>query len=326
MPDLPDSDVRSIAHRTPTTVFGRWRQWGLYLMGLCALSGTLACATPNLPFPTLGGKQFWADEWVRADWRIQRNQITGHFRLLDAKDVRRAWGSLSNCHEVLGQHANNAPAESPHVVVLLHGILRSKDSLGAIADDLIGAGYRVIDINYPSTLRSIHEHSLQVGRVLRRLEGVTDVAFVTHSMGGLVTRDLLGSASRAGTHVETRDGCVPVRGVCMIFPPNQGAKLAEDWHRNPIYQLLFGPAGEEMRPAAVRQMPIPNVPVAVFAGGNGRRNGRNSSIPGDDDGTVGVSEAWIRGVTTFRVFPVGHTFGMNHPDLRAGVLEFLAGR
>ena len=41
------------------------------------------------PVPTLGGMQFWADELFFHQWRIQRNVITGHCRLLDGKDLLR---------------------------------------------------------------------------------------------------------------------------------------------------------------------------------------------------------------------------------------------
>ncbi len=47
---------------------------------------------PNLPAKTLGGTQFWSDVLVQRDWRIQRNAWTGHCRLLDGQNVRRAWG------------------------------------------------------------------------------------------------------------------------------------------------------------------------------------------------------------------------------------------
>ena len=54
---------------------------------------------PNWKFGTLGGKQFWTDELIHGGWRIQRNVLSGHFRLLDADNQRRAWGSWEGCHE-----------------------------------------------------------------------------------------------------------------------------------------------------------------------------------------------------------------------------------
>ncbi|MGB0330618.1 MAG: hypothetical protein ACPGPE_02230, partial [Planctomycetota bacterium] len=72
----------------------------LALLGVAALTGgTYALAAgsdralPNLALPTLGGSQLWADLAVEGGWRVQRHVWTGHARLLDRDDVRRAWGS-----------------------------------------------------------------------------------------------------------------------------------------------------------------------------------------------------------------------------------------
>ena len=54
---------------------------------------------PNLPLPTLGGKQVWADLAWRGGWRLQENALTGHARVLDPGEVRRAWGPLADCRE-----------------------------------------------------------------------------------------------------------------------------------------------------------------------------------------------------------------------------------
>ena len=47
---------------------------------------------PNIVFPTLGGKVFWTDLAEINGWRVQKNKITGHCRVLDDEDYRRAWG------------------------------------------------------------------------------------------------------------------------------------------------------------------------------------------------------------------------------------------
>ena len=58
------------------------------------LQGKTGGATPyNLPFPTLGGLTFWENVEVHeSGWKLQKNRITGHYRLLDPKDGRYAWG------------------------------------------------------------------------------------------------------------------------------------------------------------------------------------------------------------------------------------------
>ena len=52
---------------------------------------------PNLPLPTLGGRQLWADLHLEGGWRIQKNAVTGRHRLLDRHNIRRAWGTRGEC-------------------------------------------------------------------------------------------------------------------------------------------------------------------------------------------------------------------------------------
>ena len=48
---------------------------------------------PNINFPTMGGEVFWNDLAEANGWRVQKNDITEHCRILDNEDVRRgAWG------------------------------------------------------------------------------------------------------------------------------------------------------------------------------------------------------------------------------------------
>jgi len=50
---------------------------------------------------TLGGVQFWTDELVFRDWRIQQNVLSGHYRLLDGANRRLAAGTFQQCHDQL---------------------------------------------------------------------------------------------------------------------------------------------------------------------------------------------------------------------------------
>ncbi len=47
---------------------------------------------PNIKFPTLGGLLVWEDIHEIEGWRVQQNTLTGHYRILDDEDIRRAWG------------------------------------------------------------------------------------------------------------------------------------------------------------------------------------------------------------------------------------------
>ena len=50
---------------------------------------------PNIPLSTMGGEVFWNNLAEFNGWRLQKNMFTGHCRILDPDDVRRAWGGMS---------------------------------------------------------------------------------------------------------------------------------------------------------------------------------------------------------------------------------------
>ncbi len=47
---------------------------------------------PNIPLKTKGGHVMWNELAECKGWRLQKNMITQHCRILDPQDVRRAWG------------------------------------------------------------------------------------------------------------------------------------------------------------------------------------------------------------------------------------------
>ena len=110
----------------------------------------------------------------------------------------------------------------------------------------------------------------------------------------------------------------------MLFPPSKGAALADWWSDVPGYATIGGEAGQSLLPAQAASIPLPTCPFLVIAGGQGDDEGLNSKIPGDDDGTVGVEEARLDG-GEFMVFKVGHTRGMNDPQVVEATLRFVAG-
>ncbi len=49
----------------------------------------------NWPWPVLNAGVCWTTIRRRQGWEVQRNDITGHARIIDPNDIRRAWGSES---------------------------------------------------------------------------------------------------------------------------------------------------------------------------------------------------------------------------------------
>src|SRR6266566_2674020 len=96
---------------------------------LCAQG---AAATPkeadgaarlNFAWRTLGGEQFWSDELVYGQWRVQRHALSGHYRLLDPANVRRAWGADQQCRAALDEQKRlqAIPLLDGRAVITLHG-------------------------------------------------------------------------------------------------------------------------------------------------------------------------------------------------------------
>src|SRR5678815_4009047 len=85
----------------------------------------------NFPTATLGGTQFWSDELVYHRWRIQVNALTGHYRLLDGDEYRRAWGTFEQCKAKLDQirRDQDLPPMKGTAVVTLHGLIRSRSAM-----------------------------------------------------------------------------------------------------------------------------------------------------------------------------------------------------
>lgn len=48
---------------------------------------------PNLEFKTAGGKFFWDTVNRKNGFKLQVHSLTGHARILDKNDIRKAWGS-----------------------------------------------------------------------------------------------------------------------------------------------------------------------------------------------------------------------------------------
>lgn len=271
----------------------------------------------NIDFFTFGGLQYWGDEMVYYGWRIQKHARTGHFRLLDPKDIRRAWGTYEECERALNKLVDKTVVQpkSDEVVILMHGLLRARRSFTGMHEYLEAADYEVIAVKYPSTQASIPELATQLKHVIDRLEGARKIHFVAHSLGGLVIRAYL---------AENRDP--RVGRFVMIATPNQGALMADmvaDWFP---YKIVTGPVGQELiggSKSLIESLPAPWCEFAVVGGGRGDDSGYSPLIPGDDDGIVALSETRLVGMRDFMRVPAVHILLPNHERVKVATVNFL---
>jgi len=302
---------------------GRGSRAACELIRLGALERRYGVPLASAALPTLGGAQVWRDETVYCGYRIQR-LFSGKasFRLLDASDRLLVRGTFEACRVALERQRLDLrlTPRGPHGVVMLHGLFRTRRSMLPLRRRLEAAGFETIPVDYPSTRGTLEEHAAQVERVLCELRGVETVSFVTHSMGGLVARCVLGRHD-AGRDWRAR---LTLGRLLMLFPPNNGSQRADFWRRFKWLAPLTGSSTRDLGTAHASLVPIPEVRLGIIAGGRGGERGRSRWIEGDNDGTVSVAEAWLPGAEEFRILDVGHTAGLKDERVLDAAIGYLS--
>ncbi|HDP80084.1 MAG TPA: alpha/beta hydrolase [Spirochaetes bacterium] len=216
-----------------------------------------------------------------------------------------------------GRVKNELAGSSRELVVLLHGIMRSPRSMGAIQRRLESGGYDVLNFGYPSTSEPIETIAGMLDAKLRGLpkkKGRT-IHFVTHSMGSIIVRYYL-------AHYKTRG----LGRVVMIAPPNRGSFLATYLMSWPPYRWFFGEAGQQLArspDALPNTLPPPKCEFGVIAGGLGKKRGFNPFIPGDNDMTVAVEETRLEGMKDFILIRSQHSMLLYNNKVIENIAAFL---
>lgn len=193
-------------------------------------------------------------------------------------------------------------------VILLHGLGRTSFSMSAMASYLTKSNYIVINQHYPTTRKSIEALAEEsVNLMVRQCQKYKPkkINFVTHSLGGVVLRAYL------------QNNEIPNLGrIVMLAPPNHGSQLADLFQHNILYQILAGPAGQEL---TTKQSSVPNVldkpvkyQVGVIAGNFNFSPFTRIIFHEENDGKVAVSSTHIAGMKDFIVLPVSHMFMMRN--------------
>jgi len=221
---------------------------------------------------------------------------------------------------VRGEGAVIAGAARP-VVVLLHGLARTRWSMSRLRRYLERAGYATWSCTYPSRRLSIAACAEGIADALaRELPAGQPLAAVTHSLGGVLIR-----------HIAPR---ISFTRVVMLAPPNRGSRLSRVLRNRPFYRWFFGPAGQEVA-AAVEDDLWPALPpsTAVIAGTHAPRSWNPTGwisrlarifAPGEpNDGTLAVAETQSPGMSAFATVDATHSWIMNDAAARALVVRFL---
>ncbi|PIT86712.1 MAG: hypothetical protein COU33_01620, partial [Candidatus Magasanikbacteria bacterium CG10_big_fil_rev_8_21_14_0_10_43_6] len=189
-------------------------------------------------------------------------------------------------------------------VVLLHGLGRTKRSMYPIGRMLAHEGYRVINIGYPSRTDTIE--NLVATKITPPIDALyvdknKKIHFVTHSMGGIVTRYYLANHAVAN-----------LGRVVMLAPPNAGSDTADTWAASTIMRPLLGPAILQMTTASnslAQTLPSPTYEVGIIAG--------------EFDEKVDPEKTQVDDMKYFFLAAREHTFIMHAPEVLAAVSSFL---
>jgi hypothetical protein len=301
-----------------------------YLAGQCP--SLLAQTRPspaqnwNLRSPTFGGTQVWADVSCFHQFRIQHNVLTDHYRLLDPKNIRLAWGSLEACQDKLAavRKAESLPPMKGKGVVVLHGLFRTRSSMKGLCEHLRKAGgYSVFDVGYPTTRGSVADHAKSLDSVMRSLADLDEISFVAHSLGNIVIRNWLHEISQ---DKERSEKLPTLKRMVMLAPPNHQPEMAVALVRGDLIENIAGSAAADLAEGwkdLEPKLATPPFEFGILAGGKGNDNGFNILLDGDNDGVVTVANTRLAGAADFRRLEVLHSFIMSVAPARRMTLKFL---
>lgn len=281
----------------------------------------------NWKLATLGGTQFWTDSRIVGSWRVQRNTYFDHFRLLDGKEVRHAWGSEEACNTILDQRikAGVVKPNRGRVVILLHGLLRTSQSMEPMADHLRSAGYDVISFRYASSRETVADHAAALHQIIQGLgSDVSEINFAAHSLGNIVVRHYVADRNRVLTEkVDPR-----IKRMVMLGPPNQGSRMARLLKSSTMFKLVAGASGAQLAEdwkALKSNLATPDFQFGIIAGGLGDEDYQPSNLllPGRDDLTVSEQETKLVGARDFLVRPLVHSTMMKQQNVLEATTTFL---
>jgi pimeloyl-ACP methyl ester carboxylesterase len=189
-------------------------------------------------------------------------------------------------------------------IVLLHGIAKSARSMRPMQKALERAGYRVLNLTYPSRRETLEELAETIRPAVAAFESALAGAamhFVGHSMGGLVARVYI------ARHRPDNLG-----RVVMLGTPNGGSEVADVIRRVRPMRTFLGPAGLQLtardRHAWKIALPPIDYPLGIIAGVRSVNPILSLIVAKPNDGKVSVASTRIEGMADHVVVRKSHPF------------------
>ena len=212
----------------------------------------------------------------------------------------------------------SAEEENREFVVLLHGLSRTSRSMRPIKKALEKNGFSTFNLNYPSRKKPIEELSEFVLEKINQNFSDTPVHtlhFVTHSMGGIILRQIMKLSP------------IPNLGrVVMLGPPNQGSEIIDRLGPFKLIPLINGPACLQLGTSSdgfIQSLGPVKFDLGVIAGNRSINPFLSFLIPGVDDGKVSVERTKVEGMNDFLEVPRSHSFMMGNQTIQKETIYFL---
>jgi triacylglycerol lipase len=212
----------------------------------------------------------------------------------------------------------SSAAQNQEYVILLHGLCRSGRSMIPMGQALTLAGYKVVNMEYPSRSASVAWLADDaIGRAVADCQknGAVSIHFVTHSLGGILVRSYL-----------SRHAIPNLGRVVMLGPPNHGSEVVDKLGSWWLFRKLNGPAGSELGTgpdSTPNRLGPATFPVGIIAGDRSINWINSLMIPGPNDGKVSVEHTKLAGMTDHLVIHSAHPFLMRNRSAIKQTIFFL---
>ena len=198
---------------------------------------------------------------------------------------------------------------------LLHGLARGPSSMDRLSEHLSAAGFRTINIAYPSRTANFEAMVNTLAEAVKGWEDCKETHFVGYSLGALVVRAYLAQTPPKG-----------LGRVVLIAAPNGGSEIIDAIGNTGWFRSIMGQVAARLgtgKGDIPQRLPPPRYPVGVIAGDRSINLLGKLLIPGEHDGTVSVQSARLEGMTDFLLVHRTHTFIMRAPEVGEATVRFL---
>jgi len=198
--------------------------------------------------------------------------------------------------------------------IVVHGLGRTPLSQLFLARRLRARGFHVELFGYSATFESFSSCVDRLVRWVHVMAGDEPFILVGHSLGSVLIRSAL-----------PRMAPLSPQACFFLAPPSRVTRAARFFGQSRLFRVLAGEMGRLLADDAfMESLPVPTVPVRVYAGTGGFTGRWSPFGPEANDGVLSVSETTLGPDQPVVSIPAVHTFIMNARLVADDIAETVA--